>query len=68
MMMISNSLSLHMRSEAVSRVQVGDIVRTGENYHPHYRVIAVSEDRAWVRDIQYRTDHIVAIEQCNRIA
>lgn len=48
-------------------LQVGDIVRTGENLHPHFRVIAVSEDRAWVRDSQYGTDHIVPVDRCNRI-
>jgi hypothetical protein len=48
-------------------IDVGDLVRTGENLYPHYEVIAVSEDRAWVRDIQYGTDQIVPVERCNMI-
>jgi hypothetical protein len=44
-----------------SQICPGDIVRTGENLYPEYRVIATSEDRAWVRDVQYGTDHIVPI-------
>ena len=55
------------RIEAAPPFQVGDLVRTGENRHPHYQVIAVSADRAWVRDIQYGTDHIVAVARCRRI-
>ena len=43
-------------------VHVGDIVRTGENRYPHYRVIAISGDRAWIRDVQYCTDHVVRID------
>ena len=46
---------------------VGDIVRTGENFHPHYRVIAVSADRAWIRDIQRGTDHVIPISRCRRL-
>ena len=48
-------------------VAVGDVIRTGENFHPHYRVIALTEDRAWVRDTQHGTDHIITLDRCNRI-
>ena len=50
-----------------SRATVGDIVRTGENFHPHYRVIAVSADRAWIRDVQRGTDHVIPISRCQRL-
>ena len=46
---------------------VGDIVRTGQNFHPHYRVIAVSADRAWIRDVQRGTDHVIPVDRCSRI-
>ena len=55
------------RSEPALPVAVGDLIRTGENFHPHYQVIAVSEDRAWIRDTQHRTDHIVPVDRCKRI-
>jgi hypothetical protein len=48
-------------------VMVGDLVRTGENFHPHYEVIAVTHDRAWIRDTQYGSDHVVPIDRCRRI-
>lgn len=56
-----------VRSEPAPPTMVGDLVRTGENFHPHYRVIAVTDDRAWIRDVQCGTDHVVAINRCVRI-
>jgi len=53
--------------ETVTSVSVGDLVRTGENFHPHFQVIAVTEDRAWIQDTQHGTDHIVPVDRCNRI-
>jgi hypothetical protein len=46
---------------------VGDVIRTGDNINPHYEVIATSGDRAWVRDVQYGTDHVVPIARCTSI-
>jgi hypothetical protein len=46
---------------------VGDVIRTGESLHPHYEVIATSGESAWVRDVQYGTDHIVPLARCTRI-
>ena len=46
---------------------VGDLVRTGENFHPHFHVIALTEDRAWIRDTQHGTDHIVPIDRCRTV-
>jgi hypothetical protein len=48
-------------------VTVGDAVRTGENFHPHYQVIALTEDRAWIRDTQHGTDHVVPLDRCTRL-
>ena len=53
--------------EGTAHVSVGDVIRTGENFHPHYLVIALSEDRAWIRDTQHGADHIVPIKRCLRI-
>jgi hypothetical protein len=49
------------------RISVGDIVRSGDNRYPHYHVIATNGDRAWVRDVQYGTDHVVGIESVHRV-
>ena len=56
-----------LRGEGTARVSVGDVVRTGENFHPHYQVIAMTEDRAWIRDTQHGTDHIIALDRCRRV-
>lgn len=53
--------------EATSALGVGTIVRTGENLHPHYQVIALFDDRAWIRDTQNGRDHVVPIARCSRI-
>ena len=48
-------------------VRVGDVVRTGDHAYPCYRVIAMSDGRAWVRDIQDGTDYVVSLARCRRI-
>jgi hypothetical protein len=53
--------------EAVDCLSVGDLVRTGANLHPHYRVIAITDDRAWIRDVQSGADHVVPIARCGKI-
>ena len=56
-----------LRGEATSHVSAGDLVRMGENFHPHYHVIAMTEDRAWIRDTQHGTDHVVPVDRCRKI-
>ena len=53
--------------ETEASVAVGDLVRTGENRHPLFHVIAVTEDRAWIRDTQHNADHVVPIDRCRRL-
>ena len=50
-----------------SSVMVGDLIRTSANLYPHYEVIAVADGRAWIRDVQRGTDHIVPIDRCRKI-
>src|SRR5262249_12175828 len=47
--------------------EIGDVIRSGDNLYPYYEVIAISGGRAWVRDIQYGTDCIVAIGDFHKI-
>jgi hypothetical protein len=46
---------------------VGDLVRTGDNLYPHYEIVAISGNRAWIRDLQYDTDDVVSVEGLRRI-
>jgi hypothetical protein len=54
-------------SGTTESISVGDMIGTGENFHPHYHVIAVTEDRAWIRDTQHGTDHIIPIDRCRKV-
>jgi hypothetical protein len=56
-----------VRGEPTLPVRVGDLIRTGENFHPDFHVIALTEDRAWIRDTQHGNDHIVPLHRCRRI-
>lgn len=49
-------------------LRVGDIVRTGDNLYPRYEVVAISGERAWVRDGQYGSDHVIPIGALRRIS
>ena len=51
----------------VTPIHPGDVVRRSMNRYPHYRVIAVSDGRAWVRDVQYGTDAVVPLEDFRRV-
>ncbi len=48
-------------------IQVGDLVRTGPNLYPHYTVIAVNGDKAWVRNVQNGLDGVTSISRCRKI-
>jgi hypothetical protein len=45
----------------------GDLVRTGPNAWPQFKVIAVDAEKAWVRDIQNGQDSLALIARCRRI-
>ena len=48
-------------------IAVGDLVRTGPNLYPHYEVIAVHGDKAWVRNVQSGADHLAMVSRCRKI-
>jgi hypothetical protein len=48
-------------------ISVGDLVRTGSNLHPHFEVLAVHGDKAWVRNVQNGTDHLAMLSRCRKI-
>jgi hypothetical protein len=48
-------------------IAAGDLVRTGANAFPQYRVLAVYGEKAWVRDINYGTDGITKLNLCRKI-
>ena len=48
-------------------IQMGDLVRTGPNLFPHFTVMAVVDDKAWVRNIETGADGITALNRCRKI-
>ena len=53
--------------DRLAPIMTGDLVRTGESSYPRYNVVATSGDRAWIRDVQDETDHVVPTDRCHRI-
>ncbi len=56
----------HERHEA-QEIVPGDIVRSGENLYPHFEVIAVSGDTAWVRNVSTGDDHLAPLARCRKV-
>ena len=48
-------------------ISAGDLVRSGPNLFPHFEVIAVSGDKAWVRDVQTGADHLAPLSRCRKL-
>jgi hypothetical protein len=48
-------------------IRVGDTVRTGPNLFPHFEVVAVHGEKAWVRNIANGTDHLALVSRCRKI-
>jgi len=49
---------------APEAVRVGDIVKTGPNDYPRFKVIALDGDRAWIRNVASGDDAVVSLEDC----
>lgn len=63
----SDVFSISHDREHHEDIRPGDIVRTGENFHPHYEVLAVHGDKAWVRNIQNGADFLALLSRCRKI-
>lgn len=48
-------------------IHTGDIVRTGQNMFPHFEVLAVHGDKAWVRNVSNGADSLALLARCRRI-
>lgn len=58
---------LSLDREADEEIRVGDHVRTGDNRHPQFAVVAVSGDKAWVRNLQSGADSLASLSRCRKI-
>ena len=48
-------------------ISVGDLVRTGPNLYPHFEVLAVHGEKAWVRNTDNGSDHLAIMSRCRKI-
>lgn len=48
-------------------IRPGDVVRTGENHFPHFEVLAIHGDKAWVRNISNGLDSLALVSRCRQV-
>jgi hypothetical protein len=48
-------------------IHAGDIVRTGQNFFPHFEVLAVHGEKAWVRNVQNGADSLALLSRCRKL-
>lgn len=48
-------------------IRAGDLVRTGANHYPHYEVLAVHGDKAWVRNVLNGADSLALLTRCRKL-
>ncbi len=51
----------------VEEIAVGDLVRTGPNLFPHFTVVALHGDKAWVRNTENGADALAFLDRCRKI-
>jgi hypothetical protein len=63
----SDVFSISHDREHDEHIEAGDLVRSGPNLFPHFEVIAVNGDKAWVRNVQNGADHLALLSRCRKI-
>jgi hypothetical protein len=63
----SDVFSINHDREYDEHIQAGDLVRSGPNLFPHFEVIAVHGDKAWVRNVVNGADHLAPLLRCRKL-
>lgn len=63
----SDVFQINHEREYEEEIRAGDLVRTGPNHFPHFEVVAVHGDKAWVRNVSNGADHLAMVSRCRRI-
>ncbi len=63
----SDVFSISHEREYDEHIEAGDLVRSGPNLFPHFEVIAVHGDKAWVRNVNNGSDHLALLSRCRKI-
>lgn len=64
----SDVFEINHEADEAEAVVVGDVVRAGPNLFPHFTVVAVNGDTAWVRNVQSGVNALVPLARCRRVA
>lgn len=48
-------------------ISVGDVVRAGPNHFPHFDVVAVHGDMAWVRNVSSGQNALMPLARCRKV-
>ena len=64
----SDVFNLVHEREHEEEIAAGDLVRMGQNHFPHFAVIAVDGDTAWVRNITSGEDSLARGDRCRKVA
>lgn len=63
----SDVFSIEHDREHDEEIHAGDVVRMGENFHPHYEVLAINGEKAWVRNVQNGADGLALLARCRKL-
>lgn len=63
----SDVFSIRHERDHDEEILAGDIVRSGPNLFPHFEVVAVHGDKAWVRNVQNGADHLALLARCRKV-
>ena len=63
----SNVFAISHDREYDEEISVGDLVRTGPNFFPHFEVIALYGDKAWLRNVNNGADNLALVCRCRKI-
>jgi hypothetical protein len=64
----SDAFSIQDVRDRDEAIRPGDQVRCGDNLYPHFEVIAVNGDEAWLRNITDGSDHLAMLARCRKLA
>ena len=62
----SDAFSIARKPGRQEHTRAGRIVGAGPGLFPLFEVIAVSDDEAWVRDVQTGADHLALPSRCRK--
>jgi hypothetical protein len=63
----SDVFQLEHEAGDVETIAVGDLVRAGPNLFPHFDVVALSGDMAWVRNVQSGLNALMPLARCRKV-